>query len=105
VADPAAALARRSRTVWDHPDSRHPRQVWRHSHPVVADDGEHRRRTRNPRCDDRRDRDRARADFLGRPARAINGLHAVRPTPALKTRLGDETGFHLWIFPAPLPVF
>jgi hypothetical protein len=30
------------RTVRDHPDSGYPRQVWRHSHPVVVDDGQDR---------------------------------------------------------------
>lgn len=44
VVDSAAALARRCRTVRDHPRSGHPRHVRRHSHLVVANDEQLRRR-------------------------------------------------------------
>ena len=88
VADPAPAVARRDRAVRAHADPRRPRQVRRHPHPVVADDGQHRRRARDPVGDDGRGRDGARADLLGRAARAVDGRDAVRAAPALSLPAG-----------------
>ena len=77
--------------VRPHPDPRHPRRVQGHPHPVVADDGQHRRRAGDPVGDDGRGRDRARADLLGRAARAVDGGDAVRAAPlvSLPAGLGD----------------
>jgi hypothetical protein len=80
--------------VRDHPDSGHPRQVWRHSHPVVANGGQHRRCSRDLVSDDGRRRNGARADFLGRAARSKSLPVA---TDLLESLVYTLDGFTIWL--------
>ena len=86
--NPAAALARRGRAIRNHVASGRSRQIGRCSHPVVVDDGRHRRRAGDPVGNDGRGRDRARADFLDCIACAVDGLDAVWPAPTLSVPAG-----------------